>query len=619
MEGGDMATCSKGGGKLVAWLRRTAAGEDDGRTPQVKRRRQLSRAACVTQLALPAAELRLSRADAGPGEAAALQARADSGSGSAARAREGDGDLEGSGLDIREQVRQLPEATEADKVNVTCACMGLQLYLEGRYRKSSVTSYVGTIFHLFRRDGRSFATMAGTEYFQLVKGSLSNKKHHSIESSALKHFASFYAGRSSELGGEFKVDPKWGERLYNPGARALPVVAKARAEALGQAAAAPLARAASSAAGVAAVAGEDAEMVEVSGKVSIVDPISLCRIEKPVRGKNCEHLQAFDHQPYVEFNRMMERSRCRLSKLWNCPFCGKHVKEKDLVTANAFVSVLAAARDMPGVTHVESLPDGTLAVPSGEVPATANPGHRGKSDGIRCASDDEGRMGDGSSRSVKDSRQEVRAESGTPDGESSQSNSNEGSCHGKGLPEAKESALSTRLGGQGAERSTEPDRLGSTASVPLPVGVADVSTAVGSVSPSPPRCQVSEIERGGTISTRSFASSPPPGDNIRRFFSRDHPSPEASKLVLPTPRTGSSSASVSRQDKSQLASSLSTILDTEELINVGERATTASKDVRIQTLAVLSGTGFLQALDALSTLAFHQPRAIESDAAAGDA
>lgn len=121
------------------------------------------------------------------------------------------------------------------------------------------------------------------------------------------------------------------------------------------------------------------------------------------------------------------------------------------------------------------------------------------------------------------------------------------------------------------------------------------------------------------MSTRLFASSPSPGDNIRRFFSKDHPSPESGKLVLPTPRTGSSLASVSRKDKSQLASPISTMLDTGELIHVGEHATTASKDVHIQAAAVPSGTSFLQALDALSTLAFYQPRTIESEAAAGDA
>jgi hypothetical protein len=68
--------------------------------------------------------------------------------------------------------------------------------------------------------------MAGKEYYALVKGSISNKKHHAIESNAVRHFGTFYAERCADGGGTFQVDPKWGEQLYNPGARTLPVVVK---------------------------------------------------------------------------------------------------------------------------------------------------------------------------------------------------------------------------------------------------------------------------------------------------------------------------------------------------------------------------------------------------------
>merc|ERR1719507_900385 len=69
---------------------------------------------------------------------------------------------------------------------------------------------------LFRRDGRSFAAMAGKEYYALVKSSMSSR----CESNAVRHFATFYSERCTECGGTFEVDPKWELQLYNPGADA---------------------------------------------------------------------------------------------------------------------------------------------------------------------------------------------------------------------------------------------------------------------------------------------------------------------------------------------------------------------------------------------------------------
>jgi len=186
---------------------------------------------------------------------------------------------------------------------------------------------------------------------------MSNKRHHALESNAVRHFGTFYAERCAESGGTFEVDPKWGLQLYNPGAKTLPVIVKARPPGLaaGQqklSLAAPSVNKA-----------DDGDLAEMSGTVSIIDPISLCRIETPVRGRQCTHLQVFDLQPYIEFNHMMERSRSKLSKLWNCPFCGQHVKERDLVKVGAFVKVLEAAKGNPALTHVDTLPDGSLALP----------------------------------------------------------------------------------------------------------------------------------------------------------------------------------------------------------------------------------------------------------------
>jgi len=265
-----------------------------------------------------------------------------------------------SDADILERIRLLPEATEFEKRSFLRSCIGYQLWLEPKYTKSSTRSYVCSFMTLFRRDGRSFAAMAGKEYYAFVKSSMSNR----CESNAVRHFATFYSERCTECGGTFEVDPKWGLQLYNPGARALPVV---KSQPPGLAACQQKFSLAASSINKKA---DDADLAVMSGTVSIVDPISLCRIETPVRGRQCTHLQVFDLQPYIEFNHMVERSRCKLSKLWNCPVCGQHVKERDLVKVDAFVKVLEAVKGTPSLKHVETLPDGSLSLP-GDVPAAA--------------------------------------------------------------------------------------------------------------------------------------------------------------------------------------------------------------------------------------------------------
>lgn len=107
----------------------------------------------------------------------------------------------------------------------------------------------------------------------------------------------------------------------------------------------------------------DKEVAEVSGVISIVDPILQTRIETPVRGKNCDHVGVFDKEAYVEFNAMQaKRTTGGIKGLWKCPICNKPAPEKSLLLAKEFVEVLAAARDYPELEHVAVQPDGSVSL-----------------------------------------------------------------------------------------------------------------------------------------------------------------------------------------------------------------------------------------------------------------
>lgn len=104
----------------------------------------------------------------------------------------------------------------------------------------------------------------------------------------------------------------------------------------------------------------------VARSVSVMDPVSLTRIETPVRGKQCRHLEVFDRATYIEFNEMKAKMCTRLSKLWNCPICGAITKPEGLVVVPAFVEVLATIQDDPDISQVDVMPDGRLAVQPGQ-------------------------------------------------------------------------------------------------------------------------------------------------------------------------------------------------------------------------------------------------------------
>jgi len=523
--------------------------------------------------------------------------------------------------DIRERVRQLPEASDEDRINITRALIGMRLHLEnsgGKYTQASVRSYAEQVLRLFRRDMRSFAAMASTEYWQLIKSSASNKKHHSIQSAAITHFARFFEKRAAELGGEFKLDPKWGARLFNPGARTLPLVALRRP--------APL-ESPAQLAGPAA----DTEMVEVSREVPIVDPISMARIQVPVRGKQCQHIQAFDRQPYVEFNQMMEKRRCRPSKLWNCPFCGNPAKAKDLTVVEAFLPVLAAAKCLPELTHVEALPDGTFVLPEGADEAARNLADAPSSQGGDSSSEDDPQAAQGFPRgaehAVVPAAEGLTAVTTCPVTDSMTSEqarhcSDEQAAPVSGTTRAAGTqhlnlVLATACEGEtgqgaadrlvhGATESPRQADAAPPATCPSQDGNGPAEETLGPES-TPPQAAgphaasagapaaAQQGSEGGSLKQQA-ATPPIPAGGLRRFFSVELPSPEG-KQPLRGSRMGPS-VGLSRPADGALAPSKGC---TDSKVAAASPEPQASR-------ADAAGDSFQSALDTLGSLAFRKPR-----------
>lgn len=71
-------------------------------------------------------------------------------------------------------------------------------------------------------------------------------------------------------------------------------------------------------------------VIETSANFDIVHtrcPLSLCEMATPVRGVDCEHIQCYDADAYIDVN---IRTR-NVEKRWKCPVCCKIVRPEDLI------------------------------------------------------------------------------------------------------------------------------------------------------------------------------------------------------------------------------------------------------------------------------------------------
>lgn len=68
---------------------------------------------------------------------------------------------------------------------------------------------------------------------------------------------------------------------------------------------------------------QDDDCAENRCSVSLCDPLSLCRLEFPVRGKDCKHIQCFDLKTHLANNMQPHVPSSKASSLWQCPVCYK--------------------------------------------------------------------------------------------------------------------------------------------------------------------------------------------------------------------------------------------------------------------------------------------------------
>eukprot|EP00029_Vermamoeba_vermiformis_P007703 TRINITY_DN3408_c0_g1_i1.p1 TRINITY_DN3408_c0_g1~~TRINITY_DN3408_c0_g1_i1.p1 ORF type:complete len:629 (+),score=50.58 TRINITY_DN3408_c0_g1_i1:41-1927(+) len=98
----------------------------------------------------------------------------------------------------------------------------------------------------------------------------------------------------------------------------------------------------------------DNDIAEVSLKFSLRCPLSLMRIELPIKGKDCKHIQCFDANSYLQINKNHPK--------FDCPVCNKKVYFSTLIVDSYFLKILGEVQSQPDVDEVLILPDGTYNI-----------------------------------------------------------------------------------------------------------------------------------------------------------------------------------------------------------------------------------------------------------------
>lgn len=110
-----------------------------------------------------------------------------------------------------------------------------------------------------------------------------------------------------------------------------------------------------------------------TNKLKLQCPITMDRVQEPVRGDKCEHVQCFGLDAYLSSNRRMAAFNNR----WKCPVCNLIVRPQDL-RLDAYVRAVLAAT-AADVDEVDIRPDGswsgaaaTESASAGVEPASAS-------------------------------------------------------------------------------------------------------------------------------------------------------------------------------------------------------------------------------------------------------
>merc|ERR1740120_359762 len=94
------------------------------------------------------------------------------------------------------------------------------------------------------------------------------------------------------------------------------------------------------------------------------------RVDLPVRGANCEHLQCFGLEAYLQINRQMRAFNNR----WVCPVCTLVLRPPDLVIDQYVQDIVSKVQKNPDLEEVVVSPDGSWGLPG--PPSRGKPGPR---------------------------------------------------------------------------------------------------------------------------------------------------------------------------------------------------------------------------------------------------
>lgn len=95
-------------------------------------------------------------------------------------------------------------------------------------------------------------------------------------------------------------------------------------------------------------------MIETKADFDIVNtrcPLSLWEIDTPVRGIECEHLQCYDANSYVDVNIKIRN----VEKRWRCPVCSKLARPEDLIVDEFLLEGMRGAKVALQVSVEEGL------------------------------------------------------------------------------------------------------------------------------------------------------------------------------------------------------------------------------------------------------------------------
>lgn len=76
----------------------------------------------------------------------------------------------------------------------------------------------------------------------------------------------------------------------------------------------------------------DSEISSTLDTITLIDPVSLCRIKVPAKSSTCVHLQCFDLSLFLQLNLSLPQ--------WKCGICDKPALYQDLIVDGFFDSIL---------------------------------------------------------------------------------------------------------------------------------------------------------------------------------------------------------------------------------------------------------------------------------------